>query len=143
MAPAVDRQIVRDFYAALQSRNAERIAAFVADEVDWLLIGPVEILRFCGPRRTRAEVFDLFEHAIPSMLEVTGFIQEYLLVDDDCAATLNRLTAVQRSSGRVITYRIAHFARFRQGEIVEFRSVADTFDAVEQMLGRHLQLPDA
>lgn len=73
---------------------------------------------------------------------VTGNVQEYLLVDQDAVAALNRLTAVQRSSGRIITYRIANFMRFRDGEIVEFRTVTDRFDAVEQMLGRQVELSE-
>jgi ketosteroid isomerase-like protein len=143
MVPSVDRKTVMDFYDALASRDARRIIGFVADPVDWLLIGPVEFMHFCGQRRSRAEVFELFDRLIPDILDVTGYVQEYLLIDQDGAATLNRLTAIQRSSGRVISYRVANFMRFRNGQVIEFRSVTDTFDAVEQMLGHQVELSEA
>ncbi len=143
MAPSIDRKTVMDFYDALASRDARRIIGFVGDPVDWLLIGPVEFMHFCGQRRTRAEVFELFDRMIPAVLDVTGYVQEYLLTDRDTAAALNRLTAVQRSSGRVISYRVANFMRFRDGQIVEFRAVTDTFDAVEQMLGHQVELSES
>ena len=38
----------------------------------------------------------------------------------------------------MISYRLAHFLRFRDGKIVENLSLLDSFDAVEQVLGMPL-----
>ena len=42
--------------------------------------------------------------------------------------------------GRVISYRLAHFVRFRAGKIVRNLSIIDSFDAVEQVLGHPLDV---
>ena len=46
----------------------------------------------------------------------------------------------QRSTGRTLRFRIASFLRFADGRLVEFREFTDTFDLVEQALGRELSL---
>jgi ketosteroid isomerase-like protein len=140
MVAPVSRKTVTDFYAALASRDADRIASFVADQVDWLIIGPVEFLHFCGQRRTRAEVHEVFARLVPEILDVTSYDQDYVLVDGDLVAALGRLTAIQRRTRRVVSFRLAHFMRFRDDKIVEYRSLIDTLDAAEQMLGREVDL---
>jgi ketosteroid isomerase-like protein len=140
MVAPVSRKTVADFYAALASRDADRIASFVADQVDWLIIGPVEFLHFCGQRRTRAEVHEVFARLVPEILDVTSYDQDYVLVDGDLVAALGRLTATQRRTRRVVSFRLAHFMRFHDDKIVEYRSLIDTLDAAEQMLGREVDL---
>lgn len=83
-------------------------------------------------------MLELFGCLIPDMFDVKPYEQEYLLVDGNCAAAFSRLTGTQRPSGRVISYRIAHFMRFRHDKVAEFRSIIDTLDAAEQVLGRSL-----
>jgi ketosteroid isomerase-like protein len=47
---------------------------------------------------------------------------------------------VQRATGRVIQCKIASFHRVRGGKVIEYRGFTDSFDAVEQVLGRELPL---
>lgn len=61
-----------------------------------------------------------------------------MLIDGDRVATLNRLWAKRKIDGRMISYRLAHFMRFRDGKIVQNLSLLDSFDAVEQVLGHSL-----
>jgi ketosteroid isomerase-like protein len=63
-----------------------------------------------------------------------------MLVDGDRAATLSRLTGRQRATGRIISYRCAQFLQFRDDKVIDFRSLIDSFDAAEQMLGHHIDL---
>jgi ketosteroid isomerase-like protein len=65
-----------------------------------------------------------------------------MLVDGDGAAVLGRLTASKRDDGHAISYRIAHFIKFRDEKVVEYMSIIDSFDAVEQMLGYNLDAHD-
>ena len=46
----------------------------------------------------------------------------------------------QRSTARVLRVRIASFLRLQDGRLIEYREFIDSFDAVEQALGRELQL---
>ena len=63
-----------------------------------------------------------------------------MLVDGDRAATLSDVQMVQHATGRTVRSRIASFHRFRDGRLIEYRGFTDSFDSVEQALGRELQL---
>jgi ketosteroid isomerase-like protein len=136
----VSRDLVDSFYDAVASGDATRVVAFLADRVDWLILGPVDFAPFCGQRRSKAEVFEVFDQLIPQMLNLTGCTREYILIDRDRVALLGRLTGTQRRTDRIISFRFANFMRFRDGKIVEYRAIGDTLDAVEQMLGRQVDL---
>lgn len=131
------RQRVAAFYAALNSRDPARIGPCLTDDVDWFIFAPVEIFPLAGHRRGREAVLDRFRE-LPKTMDVKTYEHEAVLVDGDTAATLNRLTYVQVTTGRTIRYRIAQFLRFREGKLCEFRSIIDSLDATEQFLGRPL-----
>lgn len=133
----VSRATVEAFYAALRLRDVDLIGTFLADDVDWMIMGPVDVLPYCGPRHGRKAVIETFDQ-ISETMRVTSLVQEYLLVDGDRAASLSRLTAIHRASGNVIGYRVSHFMRFHDQKMVEFRSLIDTLDVTEQTLGREI-----
>lgn len=134
----LNRLLAEGFYQALASRDGDRIAAYLSDDVDWMSIGPVEMLSFCGPRRGKKAVMEVFQRLIPEVVDVTSYITDILVVDGDRAAGLNRLTGRLHATGRVITCRLANFMRFRDGKICEYRSLMDSFAAVEEFIGQRL-----
>ena len=136
----VNRPLAEGFYRALASRDAGRIASYLSDDIDWMIMGPVEMLSFCGPRRGKAAVRDVFERLIPAVADVTSYVTDILVVDGDSAAGLNRLTARLHATGRVITCRLANFMRFRDGKLCEYRSLMDSFATVEEFIGQRLDL---
>ena len=77
---------------------------------------------------------------MPELFHITSFVPEALLVDGDRAATLNRLSGCRAEDGRVISYRAAQFVQFKDGKVVEYCSVIDSFDAAEQVLGHRIEL---
>jgi ketosteroid isomerase-like protein len=133
------RSAVEAFYRASAERDVERIAAMLDDEVDWLVQGPVDVFSFFGHRRGKAAVLDSFRE-FARQLEVTGHVLETLLVDGDRAAALIRLTAIVSATGKVMSVRTSQFSRFRNSKIVEMRGIVDSFDMVEQAIGRPLDL---
>jgi ketosteroid isomerase-like protein len=137
MSKPVARSVVEAFYRAYADRDAAKVAEFLDDDVKWTISGPVDVLSFCGTRHGKEAVIDMIERLAPQVFAIHTFTRDALLVDADRAATLNRLSATRRD-GRVITYRVAQFLRFRDGKVVEYLSVIDSFDAVEQVLGRRL-----
>lgn len=141
MTNPVQRAVVEAFYRAYAERNAAKVAEFLDDDVEWTISGPVDVLPFCGTRHGKAAVLDLIERLVPEVFRVYSFVPDAMLVDGDRVATLNRLSA-RSSDGRVISYRLAHFLRFRDGKVVENISLIDSFDAVEQVLGHPLALHD-
>jgi ketosteroid isomerase-like protein len=134
------RRLAEGFYHALACRDGGRIAWYLSDDVDWMSMGPVEMLSFCGPRRGKAAVLEVFERLLPAVVDVTAYVTDILLVDGDRAAGLNRLTGRLHATRRVITCRLANFLRFHDGKICEYRSLMDSFAAVEEFIGQRLDL---
>ncbi len=138
----VPRAVVEAFYRALSNRDMDRLATFLDDHVKWTISGPVDILPFCGQRVGKDVVMDLLVRDIPTRLEGRRFAAQAMLVDGDRAAVLGKLTATKRVGGRAISYRIAHFIQFRNEKVIDYISIIDSFDAVEQMLGYTLDAYD-
>jgi ketosteroid isomerase-like protein len=56
------------------------------------------------------------------------------------AALMSDISYRQRATNRVLRLRIASFLRWQEGRLIEYREFTNSFDAVEQALGRELQL---
>jgi ketosteroid isomerase-like protein len=135
MTQPISRTRVAAFYRAYASRDVEKIAPFIDDDIKWTISGPVDYLRFCGTHHGKAAVLDLIHRQVPAVLRVFSFVADSIVVDGDQVATLSRQSSRRAADGRVISYRVANFMRFRDGKLVENLSLLDSFDAVEQVLG--------
>jgi len=133
------RPIVEAFYRASVERDVERLMTFIADDVNWLVQGPMDLFAFFGQRHGRAAVLEGYRE-IDRRLDVTAYQVETLLVDGDRAAALIRLTSVVRASDKVMSVRTSQFSRFRDGKIIQMRAIVDSYDMVEQTLGRVFDL---
>lgn len=142
MTEPVSRTVVEGFYRALAIRDMDALAGYLDDNVVWTIGGPVDILPFCGRRVGKDVVMTLLAREIPALLTGRRFTPSTMLVDGDRVAVLGKLTATRRENGRAISYRIAQFIRFSAGKVVEYTSIIDSFDAVEQMLGHPLDVHD-
>lgn len=143
MTQPVPRHVVEEFYCALSDRDFDKVALCLNDDIVWTISGPVDILPFCGERRGKDLVIKLLSRDIPALLSQRRFLPTAMLIDGDRAAILGRLMATIRDGGRSISYRIAHFMKFRDNKIVEYISIIDSFDAVEQMVGHSLDVSGA
>jgi ketosteroid isomerase-like protein len=140
MSYSVPRSLVAAFYKAYAARDHDTVADFLDDDVNWTISGPVDLLRFCGTRRGKDAALDMMARVVPQVFRIFSFVHEAILIDGDRVASLNRLSA---SLGeRVVSYRLAHHLRFRDGKVVEMLSLIDSFDAVQQVLGRPLTASD-
>jgi ketosteroid isomerase-like protein len=139
---AVPRAAVEAFYRALADRDMDTLATYLDDDVVWTISGPVDILPFCGQRVGKDAVMKLLRQDSPTFLADRRFVPNTMLVDGNNAAVLARLTATKREDGHAISYRIAHFIKFHDEKVVEYVSIIDSFDAVEQMLGYNLDAHD-
>jgi len=52
------RPIVEAFYRASSERDVERVMTFIAEDVDWLVQGPVDVFAFFGQRHGKAAVLE-------------------------------------------------------------------------------------
>jgi ketosteroid isomerase-like protein len=134
----VSYETVDAFYAAYSTHDVAGLAPLLHDDVEWTISGPAAVLSWCGTRRGKAAVLDLVGRDFPSVLRVVNFTRSSILIDGDQAATLNRLSACRCGDHRVISYRLAHFMRFKDDKVISNMSLIDSFDAAEQMLGHAL-----
>jgi ketosteroid isomerase-like protein len=140
MTEPVSRAMVEAFYRAYASRDADKIGPFLDDDVEWSIAGPVEVMQVCGQWRGKAAVIDRFARAMPQVVDFKSLDQEFLLVDGDCSALFGRITCRHVASGRTISHRVAHFARYRGGKVVSLRVINDSLDAAEQFIGHRINL---
>lgn len=140
MTHPVSRSLVEDFYRAYESRDPQRICAFLDDHVEWDVFGPAAVMQVCGQWRGKAAVMDRFASLVPRIVEFKRLDRDCLLVDGDRAAMNGHVTCRHCESGRIISHRVAHFIHFRDGKVVSFRAINDTLDAAEQFIGHAIDL---
>jgi len=124
---------------AFTQSDTDRLVACYHDDIDWLFYAPVALFPFAGARRGKAEVLKGYA-LMYDIFRLTDYKVAVTLVDGGRAATLSDVQMVQRATGRTIRSRIASFHRFHDGKLIEYRGFTDSFDSVEQALGRELQL---
>jgi ketosteroid isomerase-like protein len=139
MSEQAMRGFGRAFCDALMTREPQRVADYIDDDVEWIVFGPVDLFPFFGERRGKKNVLaacaDMARHLQLQICE-----REMAIADGSNAAWLMRFTAVHFETGRTLSLRMAMFARFRDGRLVSARTLFDSFDAAEQVLGRHIDL---
>jgi ketosteroid isomerase-like protein len=112
------------------------------DNVDWIVFGPIDLFPFFGQRSGKAAVLHMFSE-LDSSLTLKSCDRDSSVIEGEQAASLIKLTAVHKATGRTLSLRLAQFAQFREGKIVRLRAVFDSFDAAEQALGREIDLTAA
>ena len=125
------------FFTAIASREPATIAPFVADEAEWLIVGPTELFPYCGQHLGKDAVLAAYER-VRARNWALSFVREFLVVDGRSASALTRFTGNLPLISRQFVVRAAQFARFEGGKVIEFCSIIDTLGLAEQVLGRPL-----
>jgi ketosteroid isomerase-like protein len=134
---AVTREFAESFFNALSSRDPRHIAPFVADDADWLIVGPIELFPYCGQHYGKDAVLAAYGR-MAQHNTTARYARDFMITDGESASALVRLNDIQRASGKELMIRLAQFARFRDGKVIEFCSIVDTLGAAEQAMGRPL-----
>lgn len=133
----------REFIAALfdtyRRRDREGFAALIHDDIDWIIHGPIEVFPFAGLRRGRAAVLQALA-VMDLSYSLDSYEPDFVIVEGARAAIMANIGLTQRASGRLLRFRAANFLRVQDGRLIEFREFADSFDQVEQALGRIVEL---
>ena len=140
MVQGLTREFIESFYRARLSRDEARVGPYLDDDVDWLITGPIELLQFCGHRRGKAKVLDIIVRLMPRSCMLAGRAGD-AADRRRSRRDLQPADRVQCGTGRIISYHQAQFLQFRDGKIVEYRAIIDSFDAAEQMMGHPIALP--
>ena len=130
----------RAFHRAINERRFEDLETLIDEDVDWAIHGPIEMFPFFGARRGREAVVHVIRQ-IAETVRVHRFERETILLGVDSASSMLRYSLTALDSNKPISVRLAHFAQFRAGQLSSLRVLIDSFDLVEQALGRPIHLP--
>ncbi|MDP1866943.1 MAG: nuclear transport factor 2 family protein [Bradyrhizobium sp.] len=130
----------RALHRAINERRFEDIEALIDDEVDWAIYGPIDMFPFLGARRGREAVIEVIRQ-IAANVRVHRFDRESIMLGEESASSMLRYSLTAMDSNKPISLRIAHFAQFKADKLFSIRVLVDTFDLVEQALGRPIHLP--
>lgn len=133
-------RFARALQQALNERQTDQLESILDDNIDWAIYGPIDMFAFFGARRGKKAVIEAVGQ-MADAIRLHRFDRESILLADDSAASLMRYSLTPANSNTPISVRVAHFAQFRGGRLTSLRAVIDTFDLVEQTLGRQIHLP--
>jgi len=139
MANEVLRSRIESLCWAYAQGKLEFVINFIDDDIDFVSYAPVTVFPCLGKRRGKSAVAESI-HTVHTHFEIQQYRPVLTVVEADEAAVIIMAKGMQRATSRIIHLMFAQFMRFRNGRIVELREFMDSFDAVEQVLGREIEL---
>ena len=130
----------RALHAAINERQLQDLEPLIDEDVEWAIFGPVDMFPFLGARQGKAAVMDVCRQ-LADNVRVHRFDREQVMLGVDSAASMLRYSLTAVDCNKPISLRLAHFAQFRSGRLSRIRVLIDSFDLVEQALGRPINLP--
>jgi ketosteroid isomerase-like protein len=133
------RQRIYSMCSAYARGKLDFVLNSIDDDVDFVSYAPITIFPCLGRQRGKAAVERSIE-TIHAHYEFLSYLPIFMVVEENDAAVIVMARMKQRATERIIQTLFAQFVRFRDGRIVEFREFLDSFDAVEQVLGREIEI---
>lgn len=133
-------RLSRALHRAINDQQFDDLAAMIDDNIDWAIFGPIDMFPFLGARHGKTAVLEACKQ-IARNVRVHRYEPENVLLSDESGSAMMRFSLTALDTNRPISLRLAQFAQFRGGRLVSMRVVVDTFDLVEQALGRAIHLP--
>jgi ketosteroid isomerase-like protein len=133
------RRHIVALYAAYAEGNFAPVFDACDDDIDFLSYAPRDVFPYLGHRRGKTELATTFQ-AARLRFEYVTLQPLSVVIENDNAAVVLLSRQRQRSTGRIIQLFRAQFIRFRAGRVIRIRDFLDSFDAVQQVLGREIKL---
>lgn len=132
--------LARAFLDAFIQRRPEQLDPLLDDNVDWVIYGPIDMFPFLGSHRGKQAALDACHDLMKSIRLQSVECERFVVSGNAASALLQCVMRPIRSEG-VVRVRIACFIRMQNGKVCDVRTLIDTFDLVEQTLGREINLP--
>jgi ketosteroid isomerase-like protein len=131
------RARIYNLYAAYGKGGLDFALSFFDDDAEFTSNAPIDVFPYLGRRHGKIAIAETMK-AAHAEFEYVTYQPIFLVVEGDNAGLIVMARLRQRSTDRMIHLLAAHFIRFRDGLIIELREFMDSFDAVQQVLGREL-----
>jgi len=132
-----NRQCVLAFLQAYFGGEAAAAEACCDEELDSIVYAPIDLFPHFGQKHGRGWLSQAIaiEHQLYSKrkFEVT-----FVAAEGNRVATMTRCAQTKRSDARVVQYVAAQFFTLKDRRILEHRAFLDSFDLVQQLVGRDL-----
>lgn len=104
------------------------------------MYSPMHVFPFAGARRCgKAAVLEALG-GLAQLHALESYEPKIIVVEGDRAAVMSEVGFTQIATGRSLRCQQANFLRLDGGRVIEFREFANSFDLVEQALGRHIEV---
>ena len=123
---------ILEIYEDFAKARMDRISEILDEKIDFISHAPIDVFPYLGRRRGRVEVLEALAE-VHDKLEVLSFWPLTTVVDGDQAALTVLINVKDRTTGKTANFLAAHFLRFRNNLMVEYRAIIDSMDAVRQM----------
>ena len=133
------RKRLYDLYAAYAEGRIDAVLRDFDDNVTMTSYAPVDIFPYLGRKQGKAAVAETM-NAAHAAFEYLSYAPIFMVTEQDDAAVIVLARLRQRATSRIIQLFIADFIRMSDGRIVELRQFMDSFDAVQQVLGREISV---
>lgn len=130
-------QCVRTFIDAYYTGDVTRMEQCCDDTFKSLTYAPVEIFPHLGLKQSKAWIAQAIQIQ-EDRYSSRRYALDFIITDGAQAATFVQATLTKRSDQRIVTLNVGDFFRLRAGRIVEHRSLFDSFDLVQQLIGDDL-----
>jgi uncharacterized protein len=129
-----------DLYAAFGQGKIDLVLNSFEDTAVFTSYTPIDVFPFLGRQAGKIAIAAMMTNMHAEFEHLT-FQPIFMVAEKEAAAAIIMVRLRQRSTDRVIHLLTAHFVQFRDGKISELREFMDSFDAVQQVLGRELDIP--
>jgi uncharacterized protein len=137
MTDDLNRQCVVKFFDAYYSGDIETATACCDEDFETITYAPVDLFPHLGVKQGKAWVGKAVRTQ-QKRYKNRKYELKMTAVDGDKVAAIQFLSLTKRSDDRIVHLETAEFFTFRAGLILTHRSFFDSFDFVQQLLGRDL-----
>ena len=137
MADDLNRQCVVKFFDAYYAGDIETATACCDEDFETITYAPVDLFPHLGAKQGKAWVGEAIRTQ-QKRYRNRKYELKMTAVDGDTVAAIQLISLTKRSDDRVVHLETAEFFTFRDGLILTHRGFFDSFDFVQQLLGRDL-----
>ncbi len=125
MSDQENLQTIHDVYAAFGRGDVPAVLDILADDVQWFLPGPVDLVPYAGSRTGPEQVAEYFRE-FGEAVEMTQFEPQDFFAQADKVVVLGHYEARVKKTGKVIKTDWVHAFVLRDGKIASFHGYEDS-----------------
>src|SRR5258708_35997949 len=105
---SVTRAYAEAFFDAMMTRDPQQIAPYVADDAEWLIVGPIELFPYCGQHIGKEAGLAAYGK-IGSGTTYAHYSRDFMVANGDSANALTRLDDIHQARWHEVVVRLAHY----------------------------------